>query len=92
MKKRFSKNRKISSERCRLVEEFYVPARRNFPRKRVIIRGYNDLWQADIVEMRPYSSFNRGHYYILTVIDVLSKYAYRSRARMEARRLMLSLR
>jgi len=87
MKKRSSKNRKISSERCRLVEEVYVP-RRNFPRKRVIIRGYNDLWQADIVEMRPYSSFNRGHHYILTVIDVLSKYAYHSRARMEARRLM----
>ncbi|KAG5316282.1 MOS1T transposase, partial [Pseudoatta argentina] len=31
---------------------------------------------ADIVEMRPYSSFNRGHHYILTVIDVLSKYAW----------------
>jgi len=42
----------------------------------VIVRGYNDLWQADIVEMRPYSDFNRGHHYILTVIDVLSKYAW----------------
>ena len=26
--------------------------------------------------MCPYSGFNRGHYYILTVIDVLSKYAW----------------
>ncbi|KYN19108.1 hypothetical protein ALC57_08566 [Trachymyrmex cornetzi] len=26
--------------------------------------------------MRPYSSFNRGHHYILTVVDVLSKYAW----------------
>lgn len=40
------------------------------------MRGYDDLWQADIVEMRPYSSFNRGHHYILTVIDALSKYAW----------------
>ena len=39
------------------------------------VRGY-DLWQADIVEMRPYSGFNRSHHYILTVIDVLSKYAW----------------
>jgi len=31
---------------------------------------------ADIVEMLPYSRFNRGHHYILTVIDVLSKYAW----------------
>ena len=43
-------------------------------REGVIVRGYDDLWQADIVEMRPYSSFNTG--YILTVIDVLSKYAW----------------
>ena len=42
----------------------------------VIVRRYYDLWQADIVEMRPYSSFNRGHHYIFTVIDVLSKYAW----------------
>ena len=60
MKKRFSEKRKISSERRRLVEELHAPARRNFPRRRVIVRGY-DLWQTDIVEMRPYSSFNRGH-------------------------------
>ncbi|KAL6264235.1 hypothetical protein P5V15_004322 [Pogonomyrmex californicus] len=26
--------------------------------------------------MRLYSSFNRGHHYILTVIDALSKYAW----------------
>ena len=76
MKKKSSEKRKISSERRRLVEELHAPARRNFPRRRVIVRGYDDLWQADIVEMRPYSSFNRGHHYILTVIDVLSKYAW----------------
>ncbi|XP_011067888.1 PREDICTED: uncharacterized protein LOC105154225 [Acromyrmex echinatior] len=32
--------------------------------------------RADIVEMRPYSGFNRGHHYIFTVIDVFSKYAW----------------
>ena len=76
MKKRFNEKRKISSERRRLVEELHVPARRNFPQRHVIVRGYDDLWQADIVEMRLYSGFNRGHHYILTVIDVLSKYAW----------------
>ena len=76
MKKKSSEKRKISSERRRLVEELHAPARRNFPRRRVIVRGYDDLWQADIVEMYPYSSFNRGHHYIFTVIDVLSKYAW----------------
>jgi len=66
----------VSSEKRRLVEELHAPARRNFPRRRVIVRGYDDLWQADIVEMRPYSRFNRGYHYILTVIDVLSKHAW----------------
>ena len=66
----------ISSEKQRLVEELHASARRNFPRRRVIVRGYDDLWQADIVEMRPYSRFNKGYHYILTVIDVLSKYAW----------------
>ncbi|XP_070162568.1 uncharacterized protein [Polyergus mexicanus] len=30
---------------------------------------------ADVVEMRPYARLNKGHNYILTVIDVLSKWA-----------------
>lgn len=65
-----------SSEKRRLVEELHAPARRNFPRRRVIVRGYDDLWQADVVEMRPYTRFNGGYHYILTVIDVLSKHAW----------------
>src|SRR5580765_623426 len=65
-----------SLERWQLVNELHAPARKNFPRRHVIVRGYDDLWKADIVEMRPYSRFNRGYHYILTVIDVLSKYAW----------------
>ena len=47
---------------------------KNFPRRRVIVYGYDDLWQADVIEMRPYIRFNKGYHYILTVIDVLSKH------------------
>ncbi|KAL6416973.1 hypothetical protein ACFW04_014522 [Cataglyphis niger] len=66
----------MSVEKRRLVEELHAPARRNFPRRRVAVRGYDDLWQADVVEMRPYARLNKGHNYILTVIDALSKYAW----------------
>lgn len=65
-----------TSEKQQLVEELHAPARKNFPRRRVIVHGYDDLWQADVVEMRPYARFNKGYNYILTVIDVLSKYAW----------------
>jgi len=85
MKKRSSEKKKINSDRRRLVEELYATARRNFPRRCVIVRGYDDLWQTDIVEMRLYLSFIRNHHYILAVIDVLSmlRKPYRSRARVE---------
>ncbi|XP_011688444.1 PREDICTED: uncharacterized protein LOC105450348 [Wasmannia auropunctata] len=65
-------SKKKSLEKQKLIEELHAPARRNFPRRRVIVCGYDDLWQADVVEMRPYTRFNRGYHYILTVIDVLS--------------------
>lgn len=68
--------KRISPEKRKLVDELHSSARRHFPRRRVIVRGYDDLWQADVVEMRPYSHFNKGYHYILTVIDVLSKYAW----------------
>lgn len=66
----------MNLKKRRLIEELYAPARRNFSRRRVIVRGYDDLWQADVIEMRPYVRRNKGYNYILTVIDVLSKYAW----------------
>lgn len=59
-----------------LVNELHKPIRRNFKRRRVILKGINDLWQADLVEMIPYSTNNRGFKYLLTVIDTFSKFAW----------------
>lgn len=62
--------------RADVVTELHKPARRNFKRRRVIVKGIDDLWQADLVDMKPYSRFNAGNKYLLVVIDVLSKYAW----------------
>lgn len=59
-----------------LVNEIHRSARRNFPRRSVILKGCNDLWQADLVEMGEYSTDNKGHRYLLTVIDTFSKFAW----------------
>lgn len=59
-----------------LVKELHKPSRKNFKRRRVIQKGLNDTWQIDLVEMIPYSRENKGFKYILTVIDIFSKYAY----------------
>jgi hypothetical protein len=59
-----------------IVGELHKPARKNFTRRRFYTKGIDDVWQIDLVEMKPYSQNNTGHKYILTVIDVLSKFAW----------------
>lgn len=62
--------------RKQIVEELHKNARKNFPRRRVIMRGINDLLQADLVEMIPFASVNKNYKYLLTVIDTFSKFAW----------------
>ena len=56
--------------------QFHKPIRYKFPRRRYMVRGVNEQWQADLVEMQHYSKQNRGYRYILCVIDIFSRYAY----------------
>ena len=53
-----------------------VPARKNFPRLKVIVRGLDECWQADFIDMKAHSGVNRDFKYILTVIDNLSKFGF----------------
>lgn len=59
-----------------VVNELHRDARKKFQRRRTEIRGLNETFQADLVEMIAYESVNRNYKYILTVIDVFSKYAW----------------
>lgn len=59
-----------------IVKELHKPARRRYPRRRVLVKGIDDLFQADLVEMIPYAKVNKGYKYLLTVIDVFSKFAW----------------
>ena len=36
----------------------------------------DDIWTADLLDMVPYSRSNSGYKYLLTVIDVFSKYGW----------------
>lgn len=57
-----------------VVEEIHRSARRNFPQRKYVMRGINDTFQADLIEMIPFEKQNRG--YILMVIDTCSKRAW----------------
>lgn len=59
-----------------LAEELHKPARRKYPRRKVTLKGLNDLYQGDLVEMGSYARENKGMRYILTMINCFSKYAF----------------
>ena len=60
----------------KLADELHKPIRKNFPRRKVKAYAPNEIWAADLVEMIPYSRENKGFKYLLTVIDVFSKYGW----------------
>jgi transposase InsO family protein len=59
-----------------LADELHKPVRHHFPKRRVFVRGIDEIWAADLVDMQHYDKFNDGYKYLLTVIDVFSKYAW----------------
>lgn len=59
-----------------IVNEIHKQARRNFLRRPVILKGIDDLWQADLIDMQNLRKYNKGFNYILVVIDCFSKYAW----------------
>lgn len=54
----------------------HKPVNRKIPRNKYILSNFNELWQADLSDLRTYSEYNEGFKYILCVIDVFSKYAF----------------
>lgn len=52
------------------------PIRRRYPRRSYNVSNVDDLWEADLVDLRSLKTYNDDYAYLLTVIDVLSKYAW----------------
>jgi len=59
-----------------IANELHRPARKIFPRRSVVTRFIDDLWQADLMDMQSHSKKNYGFKYILVVIDTYSKYVW----------------
>lgn len=58
------------------VYTLHKPARRRFQRNRVVVDGKDDQFQADLVDLSSLSKYNDGYTFLLTCIDILSKYAW----------------
>ena len=60
----------------KLAHELHKPIKRKFPCCHVIVYLVDDVWGADLVDMREWKNYNKGYVHMLTVIDVMSKYAW----------------
>jgi len=74
--KRTKKSKKETTEwlRKQMAYSLNMPMRRRFTTRKYKTNGPDDLWQADLLEMIPYASINDGNKYILTCIDVFSRF------------------
>ncbi|KAJ8041597.1 Endogenous retrovirus group K member 19 Pol protein [Holothuria leucospilota] len=54
----------------------HKPPKKTFQRNKVIVSGIDSQWQADLVDVSSFAKQNRGYRYILTCIDILSKFAW----------------
>ena len=54
----------------------HKPARLRYSTRPYKTAGIDQQWQADLVEMIPYEEVNDGYRYMLTVIDLFSRFAW----------------
>ena len=54
----------------------HKPVRRRFPTLPTRVFSINEQFVMDLVDVQKLARYNRGNKYLLTVIDVLSKYAW----------------
>ena len=59
-----------------LSEELHKSKRKNYPRRRIIVNYINEIFAADLVEMQKFAKLNKGYRYLLTCIDIFSKFAW----------------
>ncbi|TAK97480.1 MAG: hypothetical protein EPO08_21245, partial [Rhodospirillaceae bacterium] len=82
---RRAKQVKVSGVNREAVENFlhaeqaytlHKPARRHYVRNHIYVAGIDAQWQADLADMQGIARRNDGMRYLLTVIDVFSKFAW----------------
>ena len=56
--------------------QLHKPALHKYVRNQTVVAHRDDQWQADLAVMMDLARANNGHRYVLTCVDVLSRYAW----------------
>ena len=70
---RLKKNLKFTDD---LADELNKPVTRKFQRRSVNVNGVDEIFAADLIDMQAFSKDNNGIKYLLTVIDIFSKFVW----------------
>jgi len=54
----------------------HKPVRKRIPRNPYTVNNILDLWEADLVDVLALAKHNDGHRYLVSVIDVFTKYLH----------------
>ena len=71
-----SYKKKIIKFTDELAEELYKIVTKKFQRRRDNVSGIDEIWAADLIDMQAFSNNNNGIKYLLTVIDIFSKFVW----------------
>lgn len=59
-----------------LIDTYFSDTRRRFQRRKYVLKGIDDLIQADLLDMSKHAKFNSNYNYILVAINCFTKFAY----------------
>jgi hypothetical protein len=51
-------------------------ARKRYPTRRYYVNNIDDQWQCDLMDLQALARYNNGNRFVLTVIDILSRYGW----------------
>lgn len=54
----------------------HTMARHTYPTRQYVVHDVDEQWQADLADVAMLEKYNKGYHFILTVIDVFSRYAW----------------
>ena len=78
-RKKLPKTTLNDEKQCLKAQDTYTlhrQVKRRYRRNRVFVKGIDDQWQADLVDVNALSRHNKGIRFLLTCIDIFSKYAW----------------
>ena len=68
--------KKLEKQQQQLAKEVFSPQLTNLKRQRIIPLYKDETWSADLIDKSSLSKYNNNYKFIITVIDIFTKYAW----------------